>query len=63
MPVNTLGVLLVAVAILFEKLADGDFILDIPVEVFTYVTFSTNFFKPMNAYFLLKFCSIWLRAY
>lgn len=54
-PINTLGLLLVTVAVLFEELTDWDFLLDIDMEVFAVFTLFTYVFKPVNTHLLLEF--------
>lgn len=44
MPVDTLGILLMAVTIFFEKLTDWDLLFDIHVKILTSFTFATDLF-------------------
>ena len=52
MSVHTLSVLLVTMAIFFEKLTYGDLLLNIHVKVLTSIALPAHFFQPMYAYLL-----------
>ena len=59
--IDALRVLLMAVPVLLEELADGDLVLLVHVEVFAGVALPTLLLQPVNTYLLLEFSLIRLR--
>ena len=56
--IDALSVLLVANAILFEKLTDGDPLLDVHVKVLAVVSLGAHFLQPIHAYLLFQLSTI-----
>ena len=56
--IDALCVLLVTNAIFFEKLTDGNPILNVHVKVLTVISLGANFLQPINAYLLFQLLAI-----
>ena len=56
--IDALCVHLVTNSIFFEKLTDGNPLLNVHVEVLTVIALGTHFFEPVYAYLLFQLCTI-----
>ena len=54
MPVDALGVLLVAVPVLLKELTDGDLVLHVPMQVLALLSLAADLLEPVHAHLLLE---------